>query len=156
MRAYFLSSAILNTLYMIFVKCFMLFLHLLRWSCGFALWGRHSGLAKLYRWGSWEGGQEEVQTHDGGRKEGLIPRPHTHLLWIIYKAAMPCEGKENLPIFTKRLDRVLHVMPLGIIRGFLHQGEKYQKCALNFLLPPGFYTTPVFWSHLQWTQVFLC
>ena len=128
-------------------------IEMIMWFCPLrqALWS-----CQLYRWGSWEGGQEEVQTHDGDRKEGLIPRPHTHLLWIIYKAAMPCEGKENLPIFTKRLDRVLHVMPLGIIRGFLHQGKKYQKCALNFLLPPGFYTTPVFWSHLQWTQVLLC
>lgn len=62
---------------------------------------------------------------------------HEHSLWVIYKAATPCEGKQDLPIFTNRLGRVLHVIHLETFRGFL-LGKKSQKCALNFLLPPGF------------------
>lgn len=40
-----------------------------------------------------KGSRHTIKPGTWPRKEGLTPRPRIHLLLIIYKAAIPCEGK---------------------------------------------------------------
>lgn len=135
MRAYLVPDAILNALSLIVFTLTRAVL-----ADHASITGEETGVEGRWlpqvteqthgRAGSWA---QEGRLCCGLSRPVMGRQAHTPMLWIINKVAMPCTGKQDLPI-TNRLGRVLRIVLLRTIRSFLLK-EKRPEIRWIFCYP---------------------